>query len=124
MKEELLKRGCPKVAVADLARDDMPETVEDAFRYGKLVLATTTYNNGIFPFMHTFITHLVERGYRDRKVAFIENGSWAPTAAKVMKGMLEKLNGIEFASTAVRIDSALNSAADQALADLAAELWP
>ena len=122
---ELLKaRGCPKVALADLARDDMFETVEDAFRYGKLVLATTTYNNGIFPFMHTFITHLVERGYRDRKVAFIENGSWAPTAAKVMKGMLEKLNGIEFASTAVRIDSALNSASDQALADLAAELWP
>jgi flavorubredoxin len=121
----LLKaRGCPKVAVADLARDDMFETVEDAFRYGTLVLATTTYNCGIFPFMHTFITHLTERGYRDRKVAFIENGSWAPAAARVMKGMLEKQKGVTFAETAVRIDSALNAGSEKALADLAAELWP
>ena len=84
LKEELLKKGCPKVAIADLARDDMPETVEDAFRYGKLVLCTTTYNNGIFPVMHTFIEHLTERGYQNRTVAFVENGTWAPAAAKNM----------------------------------------
>ena len=99
LKELLLEKGCPKVAVADLARDDMPETVEDAFRYGKLVLASTTYNMDVFPFMRTFIEHLVERNYQNRKVGFVENGSWAPSAAKVMKGLFEKSKGLEFAST-------------------------
>ena len=108
LKEELLKRGCPKVAIADLARDDMPETVEDAFRYGKLVLATTTYNMDIFPFMRTFVEHLVERTYRNRTVGIIENGTWAPTAAKVIKGLFEKSQGITFAEPVVTIKSALD----------------
>jgi len=99
LKELLLAKGCPKVAVADLARDDMPETVEDAFRYGKLILASTTYNMDVFPFMRTFIEHLVERNYQNRKIGFVENGSWAPAAAKVMKGLFEKSKGLEFAST-------------------------
>ena len=108
LKDELLKRGCPKVAIADLARDDMPETVEDAFRYGKLVLATTTYNMDIFPFMRTFVEHLVERTYRNRTVGIIENGTWAPTAAKVIKGLFEKSQGITFAEPVVTIKSALD----------------
>ena len=108
LKEELLKRGCPKVAIADLARDDMPETVEDAFRYGKLVLAAPTYNGGVFPFMRTFIDHLTERNYQNRKVAFVENGTWAPMAAKTMKGMLEGSKGIEFVEPVVTVRSALN----------------
>ena len=99
MAEELKKAGCPKVAVADLARDDMAEAVEDAFRYGKLVLATTTYNGDIFPFMKTFIHHLTERNYQNRTVAMIENGSWAPTAAKVMTKMLESSKNLTFAGT-------------------------
>ena len=120
---ELLKaKGCPKVAVADLARDDMPETVEDAFRYGKLVLATTTYNMDIFPFMRTFIEHLVERNYQNRTVGLIENGSWAPMAAKVMKGLFEKSKGIAFCENTVTITSALNAASEAKLAALADEL--
>ena len=120
---ELLKaKGCPKVAVADLARDDMPETVEDAFRYGKLVLATTTYNTDIFPFMRTFIEHLVERNYQNRTVGLIENGSWAPTAAKVMKGLFEKSKGIAFCENTVTITSALNAVSEAKLAALADEL--
>ena len=119
LKEELLKRGCPKVAIADLARDDMPETVEDAFRYGKLVLATTTYNGGIFPFMRTFIDHLTERNYQNRKVAFIENGTWAPMAAKTMKGMFEGSKSIEFVEPVVTIKSALNDASRAQIAALA-----
>ncbi len=119
LKDELLKRGCPKVAIADLARDDMPETVEDAFRYGKLVLATTTYNNGIFPFMRTFIDHLVERNYQNRQVAFIENGTWAPAAARVMKGMFAESKGISFAEPVVTVRSALDDSARQAVAALA-----
>ena len=91
LRDMLLERGCPKVAVSDLARDDQPEAVEDAFRYGKLVLATTTYNMDIFPWMRHFIWHLVERNYQKRTVAFIENGSWAPCAAKVMKGMFAQI---------------------------------
>ena len=94
MAAELEKRGVPKVALNDLARDDMPECVEDAFRYDKLVLATTTFNSEIFPFMREFIDMLVERNYQKRTIAFIENGSWAPTAMKVMK---KKLDG-KFAS--------------------------
>ena len=122
LKEELLKRGCPKVAIADLARDDMPETVEDAFRYGKLVLATTTYNMDIFPFMRTFIEHLTERTYRNRTVGIIENGTWAPNAAKVIKGLFSTSQGITFAEPVVTIKSALNDASRAQIAALAAAL--
>jgi len=97
-----------KVSVADLARDDMAEAVEDAFRYGKLVLATTTYNGDIFPFMKEFIHHLTERNYQNRTVAFMENGSWAPVAAKVMKKMLENSKNLTFTETTVKIFSAMN----------------
>ena len=92
LAEKLKENGCPKVVVADLARDDMAECVEDAFRYDRLVLATTTYNGDIFPFMRTFIEHLTERSYQNRTVAFIENGTWAATAKRIMAGMLEKSN--------------------------------
>ena len=120
---DLLKaKGCPKVAVADLARDDMAEAVEDAFRYDRLVLATTTYNTGIFPYMHEFIHHLVERNYQNRKVALIENGSWAPMAAKVMRSMFEGSKGIEFAQTVVHIKSALSESSRAELEALAGEL--
>jgi flavorubredoxin len=100
----------------------MHETVEDAFRYGTLVLATTTYNGGIFPFMHTFINNLAERAYQNRKVAFVENGSWAPIAAKVMKGMFEKFKNITFAENTVTIKAALSDECEKALAALADEL--
>ena len=120
---ELLKaRGCPKVSIADLARDDMAEAVEDAFRYGKLVLATTTYNAEIFPFMHTFIDHLVERNYQNRTVGLVENGSWAPLAAKVMRAKFEKSKNIRFTETTVRINSALADDSRQQLEALADEL--
>jgi flavorubredoxin/flavin reductase (DIM6/NTAB) family NADH-FMN oxidoreductase RutF len=120
---DLLKaRGCPKVSVADLARDDMAEAVEDAFRYGKLVLATTTYNAEIFPYMHTFIDHLVERNYQNRTVGLIENGSWAPLAAKVMRAKFEKSKNIRFTETTVRINSALADDSRQQLEALADEL--
>ncbi len=124
LKEELLKKGCPKVAIADLARDDMPEMVEDAFRYGKLVLCTTTYNNGIFPFMHTFIEHLTERCYQNRTVAFVENGTWAPAAAKCMKALFEAAGSrnITFAQNSVTIRSALTDETKTKIAALAAEL--
>ncbi|MBQ1170653.1 MAG: FprA family A-type flavoprotein, partial [Oscillospiraceae bacterium] len=97
-----------KVVVADLARDDMAEAVEDAFRYGKLVLATTTYNGDMFPFMKEFINHLTERSYQNRFVAFIENGSWAPVAGKFMKKMLENSKNLTFAENTVKIFSAMN----------------
>ena len=119
---QMLRDRGQKVAISDLARDDMPECVEDAFRYDRLVLATTTYNNGIFPFMHTFIEHLTEREYQNRTIAFIENGSWAPVAAKNMKAMFEKSKKITFAETTVTIKSALNEASEAALAQLAEEL--
>lgn len=122
LKELLLAKGCPKVACSDLARDDMPEAVEDAFRYGKLVLATTTYNGDIFPFMRTFIDHLTERNYQNRLVGFIENGSWAPMAAKVMKGMFGKSKGITFCENTVTVVSALNGDSEAKLAALADEL--
>ena len=122
LSQMLKERGCPKVALADLARDDMHETIEDAFRYGKLVLATTTYNCGIFPFMHEFINHLVERGYRDRVIGLIENGSWAPTAAKVMKSMFAKSAGITFCENTVTINSACGAASEERLSALADEL--
>lgn len=111
-----------KVAVQDLARDDMAEAVEDAFRYGKLVLATTTYNADIFPFMRQFIDHLTERNYQNRTIAIIENGSWAPMAAKVIKGMFEKSKNITFTDTTVTIRSAVNEENKAQLEALAAEL--
>ena len=119
LAEKLRARGCPKVSVTDLARDDMPEAVEDAFRYGKLVLASTTYNAEVFPPMRAFLNHLAERGYKNRTVAFIENGSWAPTAAKVMKGLLEGCKDLTFAEPTVRILSALNEESEKQLDELA-----
>ena len=101
LANKLREKGCPKVVVCDLAREDMAEAVEDAFRYGKLVLATTTYNADIFPFMKSFIDHLTERNYQNRTIGLIENGSWAPLAAKVMKGMFEKSKNITWLSNNV-----------------------
>ena len=115
LADKLRENGCPKVVVNDLARCDMAEAVEDAFRYGTLVLATTTYNADIFPFMHQFITALTERNYQNRTVALIENGSWAPLAAKIMKEMLAGSKNISFAENSVKIMSALN---DESLAQL------
>ena len=121
LAEELTKRGV-KVAVSDLARCDMHEAVEDAFRYDRLVLATTTYNADVFPFMKEFINHLTERNYQNRLVAFIENGSWAPMATKVMKSMLEKSKNLALAETEVRILSALNEESKAQVVALAEEL--
>ncbi len=118
----LEEKGCPKVVVNDLARCDMAEAVEDAFRYSKLVLATTTYNGDIFPFMKEFIHHLVERNFQNRTVAFIENGSWAPTAARVMAGMLDKSKDLTYAPTTVKILSALNDESRAQLEKMAGEL--
>ncbi|MBE7024673.1 MAG: MBL fold metallo-hydrolase [Ruminococcaceae bacterium] len=122
LAEKMRAAGCPHVAVTDLARDDMAEAVEDAFRYSKLVLASPTYNAGIFPFMRTFIDGLVERNYQNRTVAFIENGSWAPQAAKVMAEMLAGCKNITFAKNTVRILSAMDDAAKKALDALCDEL--
>ena len=118
----LRDKGCPTVAVHDLARGDMAEAVEDAFRYGRLVLATTTYNAEIFPFMHTFITHLTERGYRDRTVGLIENGSWAPQAIKVMKKLFENSKNIRFLDSHVTIRSALSDESKAQIEQMAEEL--
>ena len=118
----LLRAKGVKVAISDPARDDMPDEVDDAFRYDRLVLATTTYINGIFPFMHTFIEHLTEREYQNRTIAFIENGTWAPVAAKLMKAMFEKSKKITFAENTVTIKSALNADSEAALEKLAEEL--
>lgn len=122
LAEMLEKKGCPKVVVNDLARCDMAEAVEDAFRYGKIVLATTTYNTDIFPFMREFISHLTERNFSNRMVGFIENGSWAPLAVKVMKGMLEKCKNITYTENNVKIISALNEESRTQLEKLADEL--
>ena len=122
LEAKLLEKGCPKVTVADLARDDMAEAVEDAFRYDKLVLATTTYNADIFPFMKEFIHHLTERNYQNRTVAFVENGSWAPTAAKTMKKMLENSKNLTFTETSVCVRSALNEESASQIEKLAEEL--
>ena len=121
LAEELKAKGCPKVVVCDLAREDMAEAVEDTFRYGKLVLATTTYNGDIFPFMRTFIDHLTERNFQNRKIALVENGSWAPVAAKVMAKALEGSKNIELAGT-VTIRGALKEENKRQLAELAAGL--
>lgn len=114
--------GCPKVVVNDLARCDMAEAVEDAFRYGKMVLATTTYNADIFPFMKEFLEHLTERNYQKRTIGIIENGSWMPMAAKVIKKHLEHSKEITYLPTTVTIQSALNEASEAQLDQLAQEL--
>ena len=122
LAEKLTEKGCPKVTVADLARDDMAEAVEDAFRYGKLVLATTTYNGDVFPFMKEFIHHLTERNYQNRTVAFMENGSWAPVAGKVMAKMLETSKGLTYTENNVKIFSALSDESRAQIEALAEEL--
>ncbi len=122
LADRLKAKGCPKVVVNDLARCDMAEAVEDAFRYGRLVLATTTYNADIFPYMREFITHLTERGYRNRTIAFMENGSWAPMAAKVMKNMFEGCRDLIFVDPVVRITSALNDVSREQIERLSDEL--
>ncbi len=122
LEKELKANGCPKVAVNDLARCDMAEAVEDAFRYGKLVLATTTYNSDVFPFMRNFIHELTERGYKNRKIGIIENGTWSPVAAKVIKKMLEGSKNIEFTDTTVTIHSAVNAETEESIKALAKEM--
>lgn len=120
LRDKLIEKGCPKVAIADLAREDMAECVEDGFRYGKIVLATTTYNAEIFPFMSQYIDWLVERNYQNRTIGIIENGSWAPTAAKCIKAKFEKCKNITWLDTTVTIKSALkaeNIAQIEAMAD-------
>lgn len=121
LADKLRAKGCPKVVLDDLARCDMAEAVEDAFRYGKIILATTTYNAEIFPFMREFITHLTERNFQNRKIGLIENGSWAPLAAKTMKKMFENSKNITFADTTVTIKSALNEESSAQLEALAEE---
>ena len=122
LADKLRAKGCPNVIVHDLARDDMAKNVEDAFRYSKLVLATITYNAGIFPFMRDFIEHLTDRNYQNRTVAFMENGSWAPTAAKGMKALLENSKKLTFAENTVRILSALSDDSRAQIEALADEL--
>ena len=122
LADKLRDAGCEKVVLNDLARCDMAEAVEDAFRYDRLVLATTTYNGDIFPFMREFINHLAERNYQNRTVAFIENGSWAPTATKVMRGMLEGCKNITYTDSTVKIISAMTEGTKAEIAALANEL--
>lgn len=122
LADMLRAKGCPKVVVTDLAREDIAEAIEDAFRYGKLVLATTTYNSDVFPFMKHFIDGLTERGYRNRTIGLIENGSWAPVAAKVMRDKFASSKNITILETTVRIKSALNAESEAQLAQLADEL--
>ncbi len=122
LADKLKEKGCPKVVVCDLAREDMAEAVEDAFRYGKLVLATTTYNADIFPFMRTFIDALTERNYQNRTIGLIENGSWAPLAAKTMKKMFENCKNIEWLDTTVSIMSSVKSENKEQIEAMANEL--
>ena len=122
LADKLRANGCPNVTVYDLARCDMSKAVSDAFRFSKIVLATTTYNAEIFPYMRDFIQHLTERGFKNRTVAFIENGSWAPQAVKVMKGMLEKSIGLTYLEPTVKIISALNEESKEQLNSLSSEL--
>ena len=119
---KLISKGCPKVSVFDLARDDMAEAVEDAFRYGKLVLATITYNGDVFPFMRTFIDHLTERNYQNRTLGIIENGSWAPTAARVIKAEFEKSKNLTWLDTSVKIMSSVSAQNMEELDQMAEEL--
>lgn len=122
LKEELMKNGCPKVVLNDLARVDMHEAVEDAFRYGTMVLATTTYNNDVFPFMREFLYELLERGYKNRKIAIIENGSWAPSAGKKIRSMLEEAKGLDILEKGVTIRSAMTEQNREEIKELAREL--
>ena len=122
LAEELKAQGCKKVAVNDLARCDIAEAVEDAFRYGNVVLATTTYNGGIFPFMHDFIHHLLDHGYKNRKIGIIENGSWAPMAAKTIKKLFEGSKDITFTDTTVTINSAVKDDTIEQIKKLATEI--
>ena len=122
LADKLKEKGCPKVAVSDLAREDMAEAVEDAFKYSKMILATTTYNADIFPFMREFIQHLTERGYKNRTVGFIENGSWAPLAAKTMQKMLEGSVNLKFVEPVVKIKSGMTDENKQQIEDLSDEL--
>lgn len=122
LAEKLREKGCPKVVVNDLARCDMAKALEDAFRYGKLVLATTTYNAGIFPYMKTFIHELLEHNYQNRTVALMENGMWAPAASRVMRGMLEGCKDIHFTEKNVKIVASLNDAGEVQIDALAEEL--
>ena len=122
LAEKLSENGCKKVVMSDLARSDMAENVEDAFKYGKLVLATTTYNGDVFPFMREFIAHLTERNYQNRKIGFIENGSWAPIAAKIMKEKFASSKNVTFAENTVTITSALNETSRVQINALAKEL--
>ena len=122
LEAKLLEKGCPRVVVTDLARDDQAEALEDAFRHNVLVLATTTYNGGVFPTMHDFINHLVDHAFQGRTVAFVENGSWAPAAAKGMRALLEPLAGLEYAETTVSVKGALSDASRAQVDALAEEL--
>ena len=122
LEQELKENGCEKVVVNDLARSDMAECVEDAFRYGKIVLATTTYNNDIFPFMKEFINHLTERNFQNKTVGIIENGSWAPNASKVIKGMLETCKNLNFCEDEVKILSGVSEETVSQIKALAKEL--
>ena len=122
LAEKLEEQGCPKVVLNDLARCDMAEAVEDAFRYGKIVLATTTYNAEIFPFMREFIHHLTERNFQNKTIGFIENGSWAPTAIRVMKEMLSKSKNITYTEASVSILSGVKEDNIKQIEALAKEL--
>ena len=122
LAQKLEEKGCPKVVVCDLAREDMAKAVEDAFRYGKLVLATITYNGDIFPFMRTYIENLTERSYQNRTIGLIENGSWAPAAARVMQGMFEKSKNITWLENNVKITSSLSEANVAEIEAMAEEL--
>ena len=122
LAEELKAKGCPKVVVCDLAREDMAEAVEDAFRYGKLVLATTTYNGDIFPFMRTFIDHLTERNFQNRKIALVENGSWAPQAGKLIRSCFEGMKNITVLDQGVTLKSSVKEEEREALEALADQL--
>lgn len=122
LADRLYEKGCPKVVLSNLTRDDMTECIEDAFRYGTLVLASTTYNGGIFPAMREFLNHLCERNFQNRRIAFIENGSWAPSAAKAMKSMLDSCANLTFLENTVQIRSAINADSRTQLEALAAEI--
>lgn len=122
LAEKLKEKGCPKVVVTDLAREDMAEAVEDAFRYGKIVLASTTYNGDVFPFMKTFIEHLTERNYQNKTIGLIENGSWASMAGKVMTGMFEKSKNITWLETSVKIMSSMDEQYKADIEKMAEEL--
>lgn len=122
LADELKTNGCPKVVVNDLARCDMAEAVEDAFRYGKIILATTTYNGDIFPFMRNFIHELTERGYRNRKIGIVENGTWAPIVKNKITKMFENSKDLTFADTVVTIHSALNDTSREQIKQLAEEM--